>query len=1017
MAGSLIYMYAMCFIFRLAPPHGSPLHQAATDANLENLSYQNENRQTADDNNVRLSSSGTKAQREIPYTGDMPRISEEFTGHSSQVKDLKHLKATENILQKQRLDQGLLKPAHGVEDQADASVPQEVNSNEPAEHKLQDTPVPMSVDHEEEAESRNVDKALSQGGGTGEEAAANVDPHLQLLDSQLRNILKSPREEGAAVVSGSSDWPVSKPKAGEQEEQEKDSGGGVPAQAQPAKTSQSTATPGQGRQLPKIPTGVLPVSAKKPPRPEAKDGFPKTLDLVATESVEPGRHEQVGADVLYNGCVDRAGHAMTHSGEADDLELKAEGMMGSDLADGGLPQAGGYEAEDEAQDEDYDDGRDKRKRSVGISDYISQPHSIAFGGVEEKSYTNVYMEDPPTTNMYYDDHATRAAPFTIASQFQASMASSEEDTDGEEEQSPHYESLTKPSILGGGTAGSNPGAITTAVTPSPFQERRRSSHILKQLQDTSEKLNEKIGSRSFGRRRDLSFEFQKDTGILDNGASRSTQDEKADESLVKESLQKPSSEYRPVRSILEEIPKPKFSTKSPSSPAKLSTLPKNPSPVKPYSPIEPPAPVNTTCEPDIRLPRQNGHHDGEEGDDNNLDAKTPIASPTKTLGVDLSSRTSVNGGVTTPTAVRGPEQAVEIVLVSGETSLKAVSVTDPVVSLPEVQASMVPDNVSSGSSGSDTEAQPNQAVNGDLVQQKLLALGLEEERGVADGESPRRPTGEESVSPRKFLTHIDASTELPDAGTPVNCPPLIYLPYTTEDIGMTLTGPSASRLRDSLDMYKRTRIASEREKDNEGKVLKEERAARLSNGAVSGLFGKPEAGSSSVGTGPYNHSSELGSRAPKVPDNEHGESLHNHVDSRPECSTTEVSTARQVNQEKEENLGTFHVGGARPKTITLLSNVDAPMSRIPRPCVAGPAGAIPNSGKTHGPDSASDGLPSQDDISQSGRLPGHPRPPPGMAPKTAMMASAARWVQEDEGDCCRVGQVGQCWCKQENQAE
>jgi len=56
---------------------------------------------------------------------------------------------------------------------------------------------------------------------------------------------------------------------------------------------------------------------------------------------------------------------------------------------------------------------------------------ITFGGVEELSHGNVPAEDLPTTNIYLDDHATKAAPYTIASQFY-SLGSEADDDDASE---------------------------------------------------------------------------------------------------------------------------------------------------------------------------------------------------------------------------------------------------------------------------------------------------------------------------------------------------------------------------------------------------------------------------------------------------------------------------------------------------------------------------------------------------------------------------------------------------------
>jgi hypothetical protein len=200
------------------------------------------------------------------------------------------------------------------------------------------------------------------------------------------------------------------------------------------------------------------------------------------------------------------------------------------------------------------------------------------------SHTQACVEDVPTTNVYIDDHATRAAPYTLASQF-ISLASSDEESDGGEA----YEEGTSNVRTESGLPRPH---STSSLCMSPYadKQRRSSQHmLLKQLHDNSEKIHEKLNSRGFGRSR-----------AVDSSQEALNREEAAEES----SGSSKSKEHKPICSILEEIPKPKFSTKSPSSPAKISSLPKNTSPIKAKSPLTLPVPiVSEAC-----TPTENGTH-------------------------------------------------------------------------------------------------------------------------------------------------------------------------------------------------------------------------------------------------------------------------------------------------------------------------------------------------------------------------------------------------------------------------
>lgn len=114
-----------------------------------------------------------------------------------------------------------------------------------------------------------------------------------------------------------------------------------------------------------------------------------------------------------------------------------------------------------------DDGKDEAARKPApLVDLTSRLHngSVMFGTVEERSITNF-----GPTSVYVDENATRMAPYTLASQFNVSLGSDEENSAADaDNHSGKWELVPRPH-----TAGHSPGA----------SEKRRSLHGLPNLMD------------------------------------------------------------------------------------------------------------------------------------------------------------------------------------------------------------------------------------------------------------------------------------------------------------------------------------------------------------------------------------------------------------------------------------------------------------------------------------------------------------------------------------------------------
>lgn len=174
-----------------------------------------------------------------------------------------------------------------------------------------------------------------------------------------------------------------------------------------------------------------------------------------------------------------------------------------------------------------DDKGDTKKPNVDAAG----SSGITFGGVEELSHGNVHVEDLPTTNIYLDDHATKAAPYTIASQFY-SLGSEADDDDGSE--GVHDKKMDDER-----TCNISPSACHTADKP------RRPVTLVRQTLSAEDRASEQPGEQHDG-------VWQRCTQFTGSA-------------VVSRALSA-SGPFTP-----DAFPRPKFSVRSPSSPARLAS--------------------------------------------------------------------------------------------------------------------------------------------------------------------------------------------------------------------------------------------------------------------------------------------------------------------------------------------------------------------------------------------------------------------------------------------------------------
>ena len=538
---------------------------------------------------------------------------------------LKEIKSVENIFQKQKLDhsQGCQPPVS----------PRAVH---PGSSKLK-----LSL--------------------PSESPGPDVDPQLQLLDTQLRHILKSPREDDSQESESSSD------------KCKKDLGAKI---QRLDVESEGACGPAQGAQI---------------------------ATWASQGGMSPRRQQEEAAATKISVHMER----VSRDGEEEEDILIVE-----------LPE----QAQEDNRANLLEPQLEQRARNP----------NVMFGVVEEISQTNLYFEDLPTTNVYMDDNATRAAPYTLASQMNASLVSSEEEDNTEEEHIAKPGSLYRPHSM-------------TSLTQSPYSEpKRRTLQLVKHLQDANEKLTEKLSWRrelaqDYGHEYLPDLSLCKDTDRTDPGPSsgrRSSKERalppKATRPVEESGVSEPRLLYSPQQhksvkaTLLDDIPKPKFSTRSPSSPAKLANLPKESSPVK----------VQRLVLQELPLPAPSPTTPINWEDKQQAGKTTPKLPDQPWKLYDFGSDIPQNGSAS-------PHIVVKETL-DRDTDTREAN-----------QSGNDVDNEESD--GSDTEIQPYH-LDKDAVQQKLTALKLEM-RGAADGASPRQVLGDEDSNGVVNALHLQNGME------------------------------------------------------------------------------------------------------------------------------------------------------------------------------------------------------------------------------------------------------------------
>lgn len=320
----------------------------------------------------------------------------------------------------------------------------------------------------------------------------SVDPQLHLLDFQLRHILKpspSARDEGSSAAC---DAPSLKTKN--------------VVEGSPSRSS------AQNR-------GVMPLSAMTrdhsiPPADQPCSRKPPHSGSVRCEVVErqlsSGRSD---ANDHWSGAASRARPSRS-------------------VERGRRPSYGRKDANEEAVTQPTDDRGDGKMLSIDAAG----SGGITFGGVEELSHGNVPVEDLPTTNIYLDDHATKAAPYTIASQFYSLGSEAEDDAVSE--------AVPDKKMDDDGACNVSPSACNTADKP------RRPVTLTRPSLSSSERPSEQQPC-------------QLHESVWRRCSSANTQFTTS--AIVSRAL----SINGPISA--DAFPRPKFSVRSPSSPARLAT--------------------------------------------------------------------------------------------------------------------------------------------------------------------------------------------------------------------------------------------------------------------------------------------------------------------------------------------------------------------------------------------------------------------------------------------------------------
>ena len=589
-------------------------------------------------------------------------------------------------------------------------------------HSLEQSP-PTSLQHhspqrrpQTASPSQQMMAALQASGGDAK-PDSHLDIKLQLLDSQLRHILKSSRDDSVVSSSGS------------------------------AKGDQK---------------GMTPRDATKPQQKSSASSVNQPQDDRYTDRLIDSGIGEKGDGAIVDGAekyVDKWERgSVGDAGKRVSVELKNGTGAGGDEDDDVLvvamettsnrPEAAHADSSDEGEEHHV---RVDVTRKPSVINLLSAYRSVT----DDRSQTN-HVDDAPS-NVYLDDMATRAAPYTVVSQMNMTLGDS--DGGGSDPEDHSCRTLNRAHSL-------------NSLSFSPFSEARHGSHLMRQILDVSEKL----GMREFWKRRDIYGELNRSSST---DCSQARDDAHKGTGAAKSTgASTPVSEHRPVLSILSEMPKPKFSTKSPSSPAKLSSLSKQ-SPDTSHS-FKPSVAVTTMAVP----------------------IKTNTLSDDRMAGDSVVNDTvdgckvSPNGECVKPAPV-SDGTIVDCERVTEAVDVKCVPSTDG-AALCEDVVKLKPPAMQVKSSTSDTEDQFNEAphlsvehllhdtLNNVDSRQRTVVLFTLEERGMADGASPRLVDSESADHPASAVADWKHSLKEPSVTTTASeIPPLIK----TESVSRKTTPP------------------------------------------------------------------------------------------------------------------------------------------------------------------------------------------------------------------------------------
>ena len=586
-------------------------------------------------------------------------------------------------------------------------------------HSLELSP-PTSLQHQHSPQRRLLTASPSQqvaavpaSSGDGK-IDGHLDVKLQLLDSQLRHILKSSREDSLVSSSGS------------------------------AKADHKGAPPRDAAKLQKKSSLS---SVHQPPQPLLDDRYSDRTRVIESGIGEKGDGVLADKGEKYSEKQRERG-SVGDTGKRVSIELKTGTGAGGDEDDEVLVVAieGNGHHPDPADDSDDGDGSNMGvpvTRKPSIINLLS-----AYRGADDRSQTN--HADDVLTNVYMDDMATRAAPYTVVSQMNMSLGDSDDGAASDPEDH-SCRTLNRAHSL-------------TSLSFSPFSEKRRGSHLMRQILDVSEKL----GMREFWKRRDIYNELNRSSST-DCSQGRDDVKSATPKLPVTAGASEAVSEHKPVLSILREMPKPKFSTKSPSSPAKLSSLSKqsqSPDTSRSLKPSGVPVtmttvvPMNTTALSDSHA----------AGDSVIKDSVHVYKAP---FSAELVKPGDVSDNLAVDKQHIGGTVDVNNILCAEPVASAAICVS--VTLKPFVQQEAEPSN-------SDTEVRHNKTRPCEDVDHRLheavdtsqkVVFSLEE-RGMADGASPRLVDSETADRPPSAAAEWNHSLKDPDlAPTTPEIPPII----------------------------------------------------------------------------------------------------------------------------------------------------------------------------------------------------------------------------------------------------